>query len=506
MKLTSEQIKEMFDDAYEYSRMMSTCNKVNVGSLFLDTNGKRYHGANCNYDLDCNCLSNHECYKAKVSGIYESTEATRHLCKAVHAEDMLLRWMNSVKKKFDRDNGILFVTRYPCMNCAKLIIQSGIKHVYYAGRNSISSEVATIFSDNNVDVKWFKEYDYEGDSVKDYKWWTTEFYEKAYDIVKDRKFPVTIPCYNRPSAPTLHNLGLANMTEELNWPFILFVRESQYDMYYEATKQFKYVTIKTFPDEVINNAGAVRRTGQKWLYSQGYVGTFQMDDDVSTITYTVAGRKKDGRPKSSYVTGTNICKVLAMWQIASERAFAIDNAMITCGQQIAFGWKMEYCRSNESYAFMRGPMTQVVCFNIKGLCENNLYHRNNADVGFDDIDFTLRVIESGNSTACFTWLNYGCEALGGGEGNKVEKSVLQERFKRNQDKLRALHEAEPYVSFRVKRDLDQVCIVWSAARKYYAQKHNLSPEATEFVVNNSVHNIWRNGKLLEEARSMEYER
>lgn len=34
-------------------------------------------------------------------------------------------------------------------------------------------------------------------------WWTDRMYKECYDIVKDRKFPVTIPGYNRPSLPTL---------------------------------------------------------------------------------------------------------------------------------------------------------------------------------------------------------------------------------------------------------------------------------------------------------------
>lgn len=507
ISLSKEQIKSYFDDAYEYARMFSTCIKVNVGSLFLDSNMKTYHGANCNYDPNNEqgqCLVTGECYKAKVSGIYESTEETRHLCKAQHAEDMLLSWMNSVKKKFDRDNGILFVTRYPCLNCAKLIVESKIKNVYYAGRQEISEEVAKLFNDNNVHYEWFSEFDYEGDSVKDYEWWTDTLAKHAYDIVKDRKFPVTIPAYNRPSAPTLRNLGLINMTEDKNWEFILITRESQREMYLEATKQYKYVTIKSFPDEIINNAGAVRRETMKWLNSEGILGTFQMDDDVSMISYSHAGRKGDGYPKSAYVTGTNICDVLAMWQIASEKAFSIDNSLITCGQQVAFSWKVEYCRSNESYCRMCGPMTQVVCFNVKRLNELQLFHNNNADVGFDDIDFTLRVIESGNQTTCFPWLVYGCEALGGGEGNIVPKDILQARFTKNQNTLKSLHQTKPYVNFRVKRDLDQVCINWANSRKYYAEKHGLDKNS-DFMMYPKF-NIWNNGRLLEEAKEMKYER
>lgn len=493
-----DSIMNNFMMAYEYARVFSSCCKVKVGAVLHDeSSNKRIFGANQGLTTETRCITSGECYKAKVSGIYESTEATRHLCHAVHAECNLLDRL-SHSRKMNLDTSVLYVTRYPCESCAKRIAESGIKRIRYAGVQKISDTVSKILEDASIEVSHFPDLDFENSHKNE--WWTTTLYNNAYEIVKDRKFPVTIPCYNRPSLPTLRNLGVANYTDDCNWDFLLIVRESQYEMYHEATKQYKYVQIVTFPDAVIDSAGAARRTMQKWLYSHGYKGTFQMDDDVEMITYALPGVRKDGFSKTTYATHVQSPRVLAMWQIMSEYAFDVDDACMTCGMPVGFSWKSEYCMSYGSYRPLFGACTQVVCFNIPKLCNEGLFHRNNRLVGFDDIDFTIRMIESGNLMVGFPSIVYGVEALGGGEGNVIPFEKLQERFINNQTKLRALHEDKPYVSYRVKRDLDQVCISWQRARKYLAENHGY--DINRFT--NMLQNVWDNGSLLNKARENSY--
>lgn len=500
--MEKEFIEDIFRKAYDHARMFTTCIKIPVGSIIVDEDGNYYHGGNSNYSEDGlhNCKKLGECYKAKVTGIYESCEETRKYCNAIHSEINAINTMKyKLRRKFNDkvSSSTIFVTRYPCVNCAKEIVSSGLKRVFYCGNKEISNEVKEIFDKANVTYKWFPEYDFEGDSVKDYKWWTEEFSDKAYDIVKNRKFPVTIPGYNRPALPTLWNLKVNEFTDEENWPFIVIVRESQKQMYEEATESMrKWVTIKSFPDEVINNAGAVRRTTQKWLNSNGVRATFQMDDDVQYLGYSEAGRKDDGYPKSKYIrykdNRYNPCRTLAMWQLAMEKAMDEYNVFISCGQQIAFSWKEDYCWKELSMQMMCGPMTQVVCFNIEGLCKEGIYHKNNSDVGFDDIDFTIRVINSGHTVCCFPWLVYGCEELGGGNGDKTTKDKLKERFKKNQDTLKRNHSDKPFVKFRVKRGLDQCCLDFRSARRFLSENYEF-PE--EMIKCNKI-DIWENGGLI----------
>jgi len=62
-----------------------------------------------------------------------------HCIRAIHAE------VNALLEcaPMERENATLYVTDYPCQNCAKLIINSGIRRVVY------DHEYA-------VDVDWFK--------------------------------------------------------------------------------------------------------------------------------------------------------------------------------------------------------------------------------------------------------------------------------------------------------------------------------------------------------------
>lgn len=53
----------------------------------------------------------------------------------VHAEQNAI--LNSIK---DLDNAIMYVTRHPCHECAKFILQSGIRKVYYANNPAADTE------------------------------------------------------------------------------------------------------------------------------------------------------------------------------------------------------------------------------------------------------------------------------------------------------------------------------------------------------------------------------
>lgn len=473
-----DNVKRNFNDLYEYCCMKHFMSGNSpTGLLIVDQRGRKHFESYRGQDINKNLIDAVKYLKSKKQNKIDFSNSVAYIIGDAN-EKVLIHFLTLT-------NG--------------MVTYLLLKNTEYISKDFLSNYTSVLLFEFS---NYINESEYE-------VWWTDRMYKECYDIVKDRKFPVTIPGYNRPSLPTLWNLRVNEYNEDCNWDFYVIVRESQREMYEEATKDFKYVTIKSFPDEIINNAGAVRRTTQKWLYSKGVKATFQMDDDVSSLSYTRAGLKEDGVPKSDYVNHSikrnpefNSARVFAMWQVAMEKAMASDNVLISCGQQIAFSWKDDYCLSSKSYRLMRGPMTQVVCFNIEGLMNEKIFHNNNADVGFDDIDFTLRVIESGNRACCFPWLVYGCEALGGGNGDQVSEDKLKARFKSNQDKLKSIHDSKPYVSFRPKRNLDQVCIKWNSARKYCAELNGYDYDK---FLNHSEYNIWQGGKLLDEARSFSYE-
>lgn len=144
--------------AASHAAKHSTCIKVAVGAAFrLDDDSVLY---SCNHGDDINCKKIGECHKFKVTGIYESCEETRKYCAAKHAEINLLEDLKSLS--IDPKGQEIFVTRYPCINCARALVEAGVKVVTYGGRQEISDEVKQLFNDNNVKYKWYPECDYEG--------------------------------------------------------------------------------------------------------------------------------------------------------------------------------------------------------------------------------------------------------------------------------------------------------------------------------------------------------
>ena len=500
-----------FYDAHMIARRESACLKVAVGAVWIpnpETKKVRYNGifaSNANPD-GYSCQYEGECYKAKVTGIYESCEETRQYCKSVHAEINLI---NKMKKLFPEkeqtellSDGEVWVTRYPCENCAIEMIKHGLKVLRYCGKQPISNEVSELFKLSGVDVQHFDKYDFE--NVEDYPWWTHKFYDEAFDIVKDRRAPLTIISYNRPDVPSLSYLGYG-IDHVDKYPCIIFVRDSQKQMYEDSVGHYPEVSIVSFPDEIINNAGATRRESQKWLYQHGYNIAFQIDDDIQSLGFSLKDKKEDGGEKSGYYNGDS-GRIFAMWQIAMEKMIAATSGklMISGGMPVAFSFKCEYCTPEWSSVISFGAMTQLVCWNVRGMVENQLFYRDNADVGLDDIDMTLNVLESGNLVCGFPWLVYGCEPMGKPEqyidGDFTRPGPqLIERFSINQEKLRENHGHLWWLKFREKRRLPQTCINWMGERKWAVENGFLPSRETK-------NDIRREGKLLEEARSMNYEK
>ena len=194
-----------------------------------------------------------------------------------------------------------------------------------------------------------------------------------------------------------------------------------------------------------------------------------------------------------------------MWQIAMEKSIAGTNGklMISGGMPVAFSFKWEYSEPDWSCCLNFGAMTQLVCWNVAGMVENSLFYRDNADVGLDDIDMTLNVLESGNVVCGFPWITYGCVPMGrpeqyeNGDFTKPGPQLI-ERFRINQEKLKENHGYLPWLKFREKRRLPQTCISWLAERRWAYEK-GFIPSPKDYK-----YDIWDNGKLLEEAMTQNY--
>lgn len=90
----------------------STCARAQVGAVITDAQLSNVLGIG--YNGNASGLAN-QC---------DSTEPGR--CGCIHAEmNALVKAPGSVRDK------VVFVTMSPCVMCAKLIIQSGVSHVFY---------------------------------------------------------------------------------------------------------------------------------------------------------------------------------------------------------------------------------------------------------------------------------------------------------------------------------------------------------------------------------------
>lgn len=473
--------KEYLDKAFSYAKKYTTCRKVAVGSLFLDENGKEYITCNRCLDNGFNCQKEGYCFKAKETGIYKSSEETRYACKSIHSEIHMIN--NLLLNMDDMSKGTLFVTRYPCYSCAKYIVsKSNISNIIYGGRQKISEEVSKLFDDNNVKYKWEKECDYESDKYHPLEWWTNNFYEKAYStIIKSgiEKFPVIIPSYNRPNF-NLYNI-INTMSKEYNYPILVFVRESQYNDYMNS-KQSKYVTIIPLPDSEIDSAGKVRKRSLEWLYDNDYNYAFSFDDDLIGLTYTIKDWTKTGNVKASAVSNINLAKVLAMWQLSMMEADDKYDVAISGVSPMGFSWKPEYTFDDQS-VLLRGSPNQAVCLNVKKLIENGINYEDNKDVGHEDIDLLIKIVDKGYNVAILPFLTYSAPAMSP-ENFKEFGNNMKDRFKAQQEIMYKNHSDKDWVVFREKRDLAQVVLNWIRIRKMR--------NVTKYIFD-----IWNNGKLLD---------
>lgn len=95
---------------------LSYCDNKKVGCIIVDESGRNiiafgFNGSPRGFDNDCECDG-------------------RTLPTILHAESNALTKV--ARCHYSSENAILFTTTSPCIECSKLIIQSGIKEVYYS--------------------------------------------------------------------------------------------------------------------------------------------------------------------------------------------------------------------------------------------------------------------------------------------------------------------------------------------------------------------------------------
>jgi dCMP deaminase len=127
-------LKEAYMKTAETFAELSHARRLHVGAIVVKDDriiSIGYNGMPAGWDNDCEDTIQHSddtvTLKSKPEVLHAETNAIAKLAKSTESGD----------------GAVLFVTHSPCLDCAKLIFQSGIRSVFY--RNSYRSTDGTTF-------------------------------------------------------------------------------------------------------------------------------------------------------------------------------------------------------------------------------------------------------------------------------------------------------------------------------------------------------------------------
>ena len=120
--------KVMMDTAKLWSKL-STCKKRQVGAVIAKDNriiSIGYNGTIAGSDNDCETMceicDGTGCMRCNHHGYITNTST-------IHAEENAILF--ATRNGISTDNTTIYITTSPCIHCAKLIINAGIKKVYF---------------------------------------------------------------------------------------------------------------------------------------------------------------------------------------------------------------------------------------------------------------------------------------------------------------------------------------------------------------------------------------
>lgn len=149
--------KIWLDQALLYAESTSGCNKVAVGSAIVADGCIVALGANRTIP---NLCRNPSCGCLRVEKYGNDSKAHRDPadCRAIHSEVDAI--CSAASQGHSVKGAKIFVTRYPCENCARAIVAAGISTVYYGGTSTISKETQDILETGEITayhVDWWRE-------------------------------------------------------------------------------------------------------------------------------------------------------------------------------------------------------------------------------------------------------------------------------------------------------------------------------------------------------------
>lgn len=114
----------------------SSCHRLNVGCVIVSP--------------DKTILSTG--YNGFIAGApHTSIVRNNHEQATVHAETNAVAFC--AKKGISIKDASIYVTHYPCINCFKVLVASGIKNIFYYSDYKNDEVVHQLANDNNISIK-----------------------------------------------------------------------------------------------------------------------------------------------------------------------------------------------------------------------------------------------------------------------------------------------------------------------------------------------------------------
>ena len=145
---------ERFIDIAREVSTWSTCVRVDKqnGALLVLDNKILATGCNGLPDKIRSCKEKGYCIRKK-NGIKSGTKL--EVCYALHAEQNAI--LQALRFGISLEGATLYILRRPCLNCFKMLINSGIKRIVYQEENFDNEVYQDIVSQCDIEFKQIKE-------------------------------------------------------------------------------------------------------------------------------------------------------------------------------------------------------------------------------------------------------------------------------------------------------------------------------------------------------------
>jgi dCMP deaminase len=131
--------------------LRSTCERLSVGATLVRNNRIIAGGYNGSVSGDVHCLD---------EGCYVVDD---HCVRTIHAEMNAI--LQCAKLGIPTDGSVIYVTHFPCLSCTKMLLQAGVKKIYYYQdyRNDpyaerLFKQVGVTVEQVTLDEKYFQEF------------------------------------------------------------------------------------------------------------------------------------------------------------------------------------------------------------------------------------------------------------------------------------------------------------------------------------------------------------